>query len=170
MEAEQDAWAFGAGFAVGFTGSGEVIQASAFALGFESETDKGLIVVLELMLLGNKKPIAIGVFEYDFRLNAFILQLIIDIKLQDLIENFPEEIKVRLGGTVTIGNRPGLVAIGRLDQPQETWLGANIEIALDSPGQRPQDPHRGLFRVAQSGIRGRRFRVLDPASRAGSAR
>jgi len=128
---EKDAWAFAAGFAVSFTGCGEVIQASAFALGFESETEHGLIVVLELMILGNKKPIAIGVFEYDFRRDAFILQIIIDIKLQDLIKNFPQRLKVRLGGTITIGNRPGLIAIGRLDS-QDSWIGANIEIALDS--------------------------------------
>jgi hypothetical protein len=126
-----DAWAFGAGFAVGFTGCGEMLQASAFALGFDSETESGLIVVIELKILGNDKPIAIGVLEYDFRRDAFILQIVIDIKLQDLIENFPERLNVRLGGTITIGNRPGLVAIGRIDS-QATWIGAEIAIELNS--------------------------------------
>lgn len=128
---QKDAWAFGAGFAVGFTGGGEMITASAFALGFESETEKGLIVVLELMILGNKTPIAVGAFEYDYRSDAFIVQFVIDIKLQDLIKNFPKRLKVRFGGTITVGNRPGLVAIGRLDS-QDTWLGDTIEFAIDS--------------------------------------
>lgn len=126
---ENEAWAFGAGLSVSFTGCGELCLASAFALGFEGAEESGLIVVLELKLLGGKKPIAIGIFEYDFRRDAFVIQLKVDLKLEDLIDNFPEQLKVKIGGTVTIGNKPGLVAIGRLGD-QESWLGAKIEIDL----------------------------------------
>ena len=131
---QQDAWAFGAGFGVSFTGCGELCLATAFVLGFDGgdeTTASGLIVVIELKLLGKDRPIAIGVFEYDFRSDAFVLQLIVDVKLQDLIENFPSNLKVQIGGTVTIGNKPGLVAVGRIDS-QDTWLGAKFEVALDS--------------------------------------
>lgn len=130
----QDTWAFGAGFGVSFTGCGELCLATAFVLGFEGKeetTASGLIVVVELQLLGKDKPIAVGVFEYDFRSDAWIMQLIVDIKLQDLIENFPSDLKVRIGGTVTIGNKPGLVAVGRIDS-QDTWLGAKLDLQLDS--------------------------------------
>ncbi|WP_293676430.1 hypothetical protein, partial [uncultured Phenylobacterium sp.] len=130
----QDTWAFGAGFGVSFTGCGELCLATAFVLGFDGEDEKtasGLIAVIELKLLGKDKPIAVGVFEYDFRTDAFILQLVVDIKLQDLIENFPDDLKVQIGGTVTIGNTPGLVAVGRIDN-QDTWLGAKFDLELNS--------------------------------------
>jgi hypothetical protein len=93
---QQDAWAFGAGFGVSFTGCGELCLATAFVLGFDGgdeTTASGLIVVIELKLLGKDKPIAIGV---SIRLPATrSIQLIHDIKLQDLIENFPSDLKVR---------------------------------------------------------------------------
>lgn len=128
---ENDAWAFGAGLSVSFVGCGELCLASAFALGFEGAEKSGLIVVLELKILGGDKPIAIGIIEYDFRRDAFVIQLNVDLKLEDLIDNFPEELKVKIGGTITIGNKPGLVAIGRLGD-QDTWLGAKIELDLSN--------------------------------------
>ena len=68
-------------------------------------------------------------FEYDFRRDAFVLMIQLDITLQDIIENFPENLDVRLGGTITIGNKPGLVAIGRLGD-QSTWIGGKLEVDL----------------------------------------
>ncbi|MEM9549684.1 MAG: hypothetical protein AAGA05_00830 [Pseudomonadota bacterium] len=126
---ELEAWAFGAGLSMSFAGCGELFLASAFALGFVGEEESGLVVVAELKILGGDEPIAIAIVEYDFRRDILVVQVKLDLNLQDIIENFPDELKVKLGGTITIGNRPGLVAIGRLAD-EETWLGAKIEIEL----------------------------------------
>lgn len=126
-----NAWAFGLGLGVSFSGAGGVLLLSAFGLGFDSEDAAGLVIALELKLFGGKKPIAIGIFEYDFKRDAFVLQIQLDISLDQLIENFPKELKVKLGGTITIGNKPGLISFGRLDDV-DTWIGANISIDLAS--------------------------------------
>ncbi len=68
-------------------------------------------------------------FEYDFRRDVFVLQIQVDTSLDKLIDNFPEEAKLKIGGTITIGNKPGLVALGRLGQP-DTWVGGKLEIDL----------------------------------------
>lgn len=128
---ENEAWAFGAGFGISFTGCGDICLLQAFGLGFDSEKEAGLVIVLELKLLGGDKPIALGIFEYDFKRDAFVLQIKIDISLDQLIDNFPEELKVQLGGTMTFANKPGLVAFGRIED-QESWLGAKIELELSS--------------------------------------
>lgn len=127
----QDAWAFGLGLGVSFSGAGSVLLLTAFGLGFESPNAAGLIIALELKLFGGKKPIAIGILEYDFKRDAFVVQIQLDIALDQLIENFPEQLKVKLGGTIAIGNKPGLIAFGRLADP-DTWIGARIALELSS--------------------------------------
>lgn len=126
---QNDAWAFGLGLGISFTGCGDVCRLTAFGLGFDSEDAAGLVIVLELKLFGGDKPLALGIFEYDFRTDAFVLQIQIDLTLDQLIENFPEELKLKLGGTFVFGNKPGLVAIGRLDHP-DTWIGGTLAIDL----------------------------------------
>lgn len=126
-----DAWAFGLGMGVSFSGAGSVLLLTAFGLGFESPNAAGLIIALELKLFGGKKPIAIGILEYDFKRDAFVVQIQLDIALDQLIENFPEQLKVKLGGTIAIGNKPGLIAFGRLAD-LDTWIGARIALELSS--------------------------------------
>lgn len=125
----KDAWAFGVGLGISITGGGSVFQLKAFGAGFDSPKASGLIIVIEFGMFGAKKPLALGVFEYDFRRDAFVLMIQVEVSLKDFIDNFPEELAVKLGGTVTIGNKPGLVAIGRLSDP-DTWLGAKLELEL----------------------------------------
>ena len=126
---ENEAWAFGAGFGIGFPGAGDNCKLVAFGLGFDSEEAAGLVIVVEFYLFSASKPLALGIFEYDFKRDAFVLQIKIDIDLGELIDNFPEELTVKLGGTITFGNKPGIVAFGRIEK-QETWLGATLEIDL----------------------------------------
>ncbi|MDP5218554.1 hypothetical protein Q5Y75_15100 [Ruegeria sp. 2205SS24-7] len=126
---ENGAWAFGAGFGIGFPGVGDNCKLVAFGLGFDSEEAAGLVIVVEFFLFKAKKPLALGIFEYDFKRDAFVLQIKIDIDLQELIDNFPEQLKIKLGGELTFGNKPGIVAFGRIEK-QDTWLGATIEIDL----------------------------------------
>ncbi len=124
-----DAWAFGLGVGISITGAGSVFQLKAFGAGFDSPKVSGLIIVIEFGMFDSKKPLALGVFEYDFKSDAFVLMIQIEVSLKDFIDNFPDELAVKLSGTVTIGNKPGLIAIGRLNDP-DTWLGAKLELEL----------------------------------------
>lgn len=125
------AWAFGLGVGISFTGAGDVFQLKAFGAGFDSPDAAGLIVVIEFGMFGAKKPLALGVFEYDFKRDVFVLMIQLDITLDQLIDNFPEELKLKIGGTITIGNKPGLVALGRLNAP-DTWIGGTLELDLSA--------------------------------------
>lgn len=125
----KDAWAFGVGVGLSITGAGSVFQLKAFGAGFDSPGASGLIIVIEFGMFGSKKPLALGVFEYDFRRDAFVLMIQLDVDLKDFVDNWPEQLKVRVGGTLTFGNKPGLVALGRLNDP-DTWLGARLELEL----------------------------------------
>ena len=124
-----DAWAFGFGVGLSITGAGSVFQLKAFGLGFDSPDAAGLIIVVEFGMFGSKKPLALGVFEYDFRRDVFVLSIQIEITLDQIIDNFPKELKLKIGGTITIGNKPGLVALGRLNQP-DTWVGGKLDLAI----------------------------------------
>ncbi|HSM06184.1 MAG TPA: hypothetical protein VK858_16310, partial [Longimicrobiales bacterium] len=130
----RDAWAFGFGVGLSFTGAGDVFQLKAFGLGFDSPDSAGLVIVVEFGMFGSKKPIALGVFEYDFRRDAFVLMIQLDLTLDQLIDNFPEQLKIKLGGTITIGNKPGLIALGRLNDP-DTWIGGKLELQLSEIAQ-----------------------------------
>ena len=125
----KDAWAFGIGVGLTITGADSVFQLKAFGAGFSSPTAAGLIIVIEFGMFGSKKPLALGVFEYDFKRDAFVLMIQLDVNLKEIIDNWPEALTVRIGGTLTFGNKPGLVALGRLNDP-ETWLGARVELDL----------------------------------------
>jgi len=125
----KDAWAFGLGLGVSITGGGSVFQIKAFGAGFDSPDTAGLIIVVEFGMFGSKKPLALGVFEYDFKRDAFVLKIQLDITLKDIVDNFPENLDVKLGGTITIGNKPGLIALGRLNDP-ESWIGGKVAIEL----------------------------------------
>ncbi|MEO6443968.1 MAG: hypothetical protein ABIP66_02235, partial [Gemmatimonadaceae bacterium] len=125
----RDAWAFGFGVGISFTGCGAVFQLKAFGLGFDAPDAAGLIIVIEFGMFGSKTPLALGIFEYDFRRDAFVLSIQVDITLDQIIDNFPEELKLRIGGSITIGNKPGLIALGRLNQP-DTWVGGKLELEV----------------------------------------
>jgi hypothetical protein len=125
----KDAWAFGLGLGISITGGGSVFQLKAFGAGFDSPQAAGLIIVVEFGMFESKKPLALGVFEYDFKRDAFVLLIQLDITLKDLIDNFPDDLDVKLGGTITIGNKPGLIALGRLNDP-ESWVGGKLELEL----------------------------------------
>lgn len=124
-----DAWAFGFGVGLSFTGAGSVFQLKAFGAGFDTPDGAGLIIVVEFGMFGSKKPLALGVFEYDFRRGVFVLMIQLDITLDQIVDNFPEDLKLKIGGTITIGNKPGLIALGRLNDPN-TWIGGKLEVDL----------------------------------------
>jgi hypothetical protein len=125
----KDAWAFGFGAGISFTGAGEVFQLKAFGAGFDSPDASGLVIVVEFGMFESEKPLALGVFEYDFKRDAFVLLIQVDITLDELVDNFPEDLKLRIGGTITIGNKPGLVALGRLNA-LDTWIGGKLRVDL----------------------------------------
>ena len=172
-----DAWAFGFGVSLSITGCGSVFQLKAFGLGFDSPDAAGLIIVVEFGMFGSKKPLALGVFEYDFRRDVFVLSIQLDITLDQIIDNFPEELKLKIGGTITIGNKPGLVALGRLNQP-DTWVGGKLDLQTQ-PALPAQGASGAVRRVARGHARRRRLHPQcdrqglderDPPRRLGSAR
>lgn len=126
---EQDAWAFGMGFGMSFTALESCLKLISFGLGFEGKKDSGLIIVSELMLLESKKPIALGVFEYDFEEDAFVLHFKVDLSLGNVIKNWPNQKTMKIGGTITIANKPCLIAFGRIDN-QDSWPGLTIDAGL----------------------------------------
>ncbi|MEU1520113.1 hypothetical protein ABZ490_49770 [Streptomyces sp. NPDC005811] len=125
----KDSWAFGLGAGVSITGAGSLIKIRAFGAGFDSPSVSGLIIVIELQMFGAETPIAVGVFEYDFRHDAFVLMIQLDITIDKIVKNLPKKLNLRLGGTITFGNKPGLVAFGRLADP-DTWIGGKLLINL----------------------------------------
>ena len=125
----KDAWAFGFGAGISFTGAGEVFQLKAFGVGFDSPDAAGLIIAVEFGMFESKKPLALGVVEYDFKRDVFVLLIQLDVTLDELVDNFPESLKLRVGGTITIGNKPGLVALGRLGA-LDTWIGGKLQVEL----------------------------------------
>ena len=124
-----DAWAFGLGLSVSIIGCGSAVKLRAFGAGFDSPAAAGLVVVVELKMFGAKKPIAVGVIEYDFRSDDYVLMFPVDVKLADCFENFPPQLDVKFSGTVTIANPPFLLALGRLGDP-ETWPAAKVELEV----------------------------------------
>ncbi len=118
----KDAWALGVGVGLSIPGCAQAFRLTAFGAGFDSPIASGLVIAIEFSLLKAKKPLAVGVFEYDFRTGAFVLMIQVDISLKDFIANIPDKLAIRLCGTITIGNKPGLIALGRLAQP-DTWIG-----------------------------------------------
>src|SRR6185312_16732078 len=63
--------AMGMGGAFSFTGSGNIFRISIFAFYSQGDTERGLLVVGELFLLKNTKPLAFVAIELDLDTNKF---------------------------------------------------------------------------------------------------
>ena len=70
-----------------------------------------------------KEPIAWALLEYDLTNDKFALLVGVDIKISKVIENAPEKLSslLKIKGTIFIGNKPGTLALGRLDD-QTSWM------------------------------------------------
>lgn len=122
---EDKAWAFGAGLGISFVGCGDIISLEAFGLGFDSKSSDGLVVTLELKLFDSDKPIALGIFEYDFTEDSWVVQIEIDLNLKDIVSGYNGPF-IEVGGKITVANKPCTFAVGRIDD-QESWLTAKLE-------------------------------------------
>ena len=77
--------AFGIGCGFSFNGGGNVFHINVFVLYSQSEQERGLLVVGELLLLKNPKPVAFVAVEYDLDTNKFGILSGINLKLSDFI-------------------------------------------------------------------------------------
>lgn len=126
--AEKDSFAFGIGCGFSFNGAGNAMKIDIFIFFAKSKADTGLLIVGDLFLLKNPKPIAFIAIEYDFDKDKFGIMVGIDIGLADFAGgSAPSWLAniARLTGTIYFGNKPWALAIGQLAD-QRSWLSLNI--------------------------------------------
>lgn len=127
--AEKDAFAVGVGCGFSLNGCGSALHLSIFIFFEKSAAETGLLIVGELYLLKNPKPIAFVAIEYDFEKEKFGVMIGVDLSLGDFASGaLPGWLAniARLTGTLYFGNQPWSFAIGQLSD-QNTWLSLKIE-------------------------------------------
>jgi hypothetical protein len=127
-ESSNDAWAIGAGFGISFTGMGSVFDLNAFTLFLWGPDEKGLLIVVELHLLGKPKPLGYLAIELDFQNGRFSGILGLAVSPSIFMDNPPDWLDNigEISGTIYISNDPKTFAIGRLND-QRTWLGSRFD-------------------------------------------
>ena len=126
--AEKDSFAFGVGCGFSFNGAGNAMKIDVFIFFAKSKANTGLLVVGDLFLLKNPKPVAFVAVEYDFDKDKFGIMVGVDIGLADFAGGSPPSWIAniaRLTGTIYFGNKPWALAIGQLAD-QRSWLSLNI--------------------------------------------
>jgi hypothetical protein len=127
--AEKDALAFGVGCGFSLNGCGSALHLDIFIFFAKSAADTGLLIVGELYLLKNPKPIAFVAIEYDISTDKFGIMVGVDLTIGDFASgNLPSWIAniARLSGTMYLGNKPWSFAIGQLAD-QSSWLALRID-------------------------------------------
>lgn len=126
--AEKDSLAFGVGCGFSLNGCGGALHLSIFAFFEKAAANTGLLVVGELYLLKNPKPIAFVAIEYDFDKDKFGIMVGVDLSIGDFVQSLPAWLGniARLTGSLYFGNKPWAFAIGQLAD-QSTWLSLKIE-------------------------------------------
>ncbi|HEX3532049.1 MAG TPA: hypothetical protein VH988_33740, partial [Thermoanaerobaculia bacterium] len=129
--AERDALSFGVGCGFSLNSCGNAARIDLFIFFAKNKKETGLLVVGELFVLKNPKPIAFVAVDYDIDREKFGVMTGVDLTLSAFV--YPpaslEWLKVSLSGTLYFGNQPWSVAVGQLAD-QRSWLslGANWEI------------------------------------------
>lgn len=127
---EESAFAIGGGFRMTLACAKKMLQLGTFVFVTESEADSGILVVAELLLLKNPKPVAFLAIEYDWSSQKWGVMAGVDFALADFLDSnlsVPNWLKnvATMTGTVYGGNQPGTVAIGQLGD-ESSWLTLNI--------------------------------------------
>ena len=122
---EDDAFSLGVGCGFSLNGCGAAIHLTIFIFFSKSAADTGLLVVGELFLLKNPKPIAWVAIEYDIDKEKFGVMVGVDLTISSFFPStsVPDWISklVTLSGTLYFGNQPWSFAVGQLAD-QSTWL------------------------------------------------
>jgi hypothetical protein len=126
--ARNDSLAFGLGASVSFSGFGTVVRLGAFVMFVTGPDEKALLIVIDIRLLTNPKPIAYLALEFDFMRGTFHGVLGVELRLADFVSGAPAWVNAigGLTGTIFVSNDPGTFAIGRL-RDQQTWLRLHLE-------------------------------------------
>ena len=130
--AEKDAFAIGVGCGFSLNGAGSAVHLSVFIFFDKSPEEIGLLVVGELYLLKNPKPVAFVAIEYDIDREKFGVMAGVDLSLGDFASgSLPGWLAniARLSGSIYFGNQPWSFAIGQLAD-QSTWLSLIIEYGI----------------------------------------
>lgn len=130
-DARDDSVAFGAGASISFPGFDSTCELTAFVLFVSGADEHAFLIVVEVRLLHNPKPIGYLAVEYDFRHDEWRGVLGVELRLSDFEKNAPDWMDQigSLTGTVFIGNHPPTFAIGHLDD-QKTWLLLHLDYDL----------------------------------------
>src|SRR5262249_24338814 len=124
--------AFSLGVGAGFSlnGAGALMHLNVFIFYSKSASDNGVLVVGDVMILKNPKPIGVLAFEYDFGTEKFSAMFGINLTVADLASgNAPDWVKnlAPLTGNLYAGNQPYTFAIGQLAD-QTTWLTLQVNV------------------------------------------
>jgi hypothetical protein len=127
--AEKRSFDFGVGCGFSLNGCGSALHLSIFIFFAKSNADTGILIVGELYLLKNPKPIAFVAIEYDIDKDKFGIMAGVDLNIGDLASgSAPSWLAgiAQLTGTIYVGNQPWAFAIGQLAD-QSTWLSLKID-------------------------------------------
>ena len=125
---KDSSWAFGAGLGVTIGGQ-DSVKIDGFFFYSKSPEEEGFLLAFEVFLFGNEDPVGFGVLEWDLERDIWHVLFGISISLDDVL---PENIGgifgnlASLTGTLYIGNRPGTIALGQLND-QSTWLSLRFQ-------------------------------------------
>jgi len=127
----QDSLAFGLGASLSFPGLDTTVGMTAFVLFVTGPDEHALLIVIEVRLLFNPKPVGYLAIEYDFRHDQWRGVLGVELRLSDFVKQAPDWMDHigSLTGTVFVGNHPPTFAIGRLSD-QRTWLLLHLDYDL----------------------------------------
>lgn len=127
--AQQDAFDFGVGCGFSLNGCGSAAHLSLFLFFEKAQDNTGLLIVGDLYLLKNPKPIAFVAIEYDIDKEKFGVMVGVDLSLGDFASgSLPSWLAdiARLTGNLYFGNQPWSFAVGQLAD-QSTWLSLTIK-------------------------------------------
>lgn len=127
--AEDSAFALGIGCGFSLNGCGSAAHIDIFIFFAKSHADTGLLIVGDLYLLKNPKPIAFVAIEYDIEKEKFGVMVGVNITLADFASGTaPDWLAgiASLSGNLYFGNQPWEFAIGQLAD-QSTWLALKLD-------------------------------------------
>lgn len=128
---QDNAYAFGAGFGITYTGCGRFFTIAALGMYAKGESESTLLIVIALHLLNSSEAAALGVLELDWANGRYMVMLGVVLTLSKVLKGFPDclDDAFIMTGTIVCGNKPATVAIGRLTDPR-TWLGILVDVDL----------------------------------------
>jgi hypothetical protein len=127
--AKDSAFALGIGCGFSLNGCGSAAHIDLFIFFAKSQADTGMLIVGDLYLLKNPRPIAFVAIEYDIDREKFGVMVGVNIRLADFASgSAPDWLAgiASLSGNLYFGNQPWEFAIGQLAD-QSTWLTLKLD-------------------------------------------